>query len=352
MVLAFGIYSYIDQSRLLPEGLIQANGRIEGDTIIIASKQPGKVIAVHVHEGDEVADDQVLVELDDRATKARVAEAEAAKSAALAQVEQCQAEYEVLCEEVPYSIDAATAAVTASEARLKQAEAEEEQAETERTRYLTLAESSSIGRETAERADLKWRQSQDAVIAARAMLDQARDTLNEAKLGPTRITAKEAQTAAFDAAADAAQARLEEAQSVLADLTIRSPASGAVTMRLADLGEVVNAGTPLLEVVDLDRLYLKVFVPEVDIGKVRIGLPAQIYIDAFPDTPFAAEVRNIASRAEFTPKEIQTPDERVKLVYAVKLYLTENPEHRLTPGLPADAVIRWQEDTPWTKPRW
>ena len=352
VALALGIYHYFDQSRQLPDGLIQANGRIEGDTIIIASKQPGKVIAVHVHEGDEVTHDQVLVELDDRAIQARVAEAEAAKAAAAAQVEQCQAEYEVLCEEVPYSIDAATAAVTASEARLQQAQAAEQQANTERKRYWTLAESSSIGLETAERADLKWRQSQDAVTAARATLQQARDTLKDAQLGPTRITAKQAQTAAFEAAADAAQARLEEAQSVLADLTIRSPASGAVTMRLADLGEVVNAGTPLLEVVDLDRLYLKVFVPEVDIGKVRIGLPAQIYIDAFPDMPFAAEVKYIASRAEFTPKEIQTPDERVKLVYAVKLYLKGNPEHRLTPGLPADAVIRWQENTPWTKPRW
>lgn len=351
-VLAFSIYRYIDQSRQLPDGLIQANGRIEGDTIIIASKQPGKVAAVHVHEGDDVAADQVLVELDDRATRARVAAAEAAKMAAIARAEQCQAEYEVLCEEVPYSIDAATAAVTASEAQLRHAESEEKQAEKERNRYWKLAESSLIGWETAERADLKWRQAEDAVIAARAVLAQARDSLKEAQLGPTRITAKQAQTAAFKAAANAAQARLEEAQIALSDLTIRSPAGGAVTMRLADLGEVVNAGTPLLEVVDLDRLYLKVFVPEVDIGKVRRGLAAQIYIDAFPDTPFAAEVKNIAARAEFTPKEIQTPDERVKLVYAVKLYFKNNPEHRLTPGLPADAVIRWQEGTPWSKPRW
>lgn len=350
--LAFGTYSYFDRTRQLPEGLIQANGRIEGDTIIIAGKQSGKVVAVHVHEGDDVTSDQVLVELDDQATRALVAEADAAKAAAIAQVKQCQAEYEVLCEEVPYSIDAASNAVTASEARLQQAESVEKQAKIERTRYWTLAESSSIGWETAERADLAWRQAQDAVTATRAALAQARDTLKKAKLGPTRITAKQAQTAAFEAAADAAQARLEQAQSVLADMTIRSPISGAVTMRLADLGEVVNAGTPLLEVVDLDQLYLKVFVPEADIGKVRLGLPAQIYIDAFPDTPFVAEVKNIASRAEFTPKEIQTPNERVKLVYAVKLYFADNPEHRLTPGLPADAVIRWQEDAPWSKPRW
>jgi HlyD family secretion protein len=95
-----------------------------------------------------------------------------------------------------------------------------------------------------------------------------------------------------------------------------------------------------------------VFVPETEIGRVRLGLPARIYTDAFPERPFPATVRYIASRAEFTPKEIQTPDERVKLVYAVKLYLDENPDHRLTPGLPADAVIRWKDDTPWQRPRW
>lgn len=352
IAVGIAVYQYLDRGRQLPEGLIQANGRIEGDSIIVASKQPGKVLAVHVHEGDDAAMDQVLVELDDQATRARVAQAKAAKVVAAAQVEQCLAEYEVLCKEVPYSIDAASAAVTASKARLQQAKSAAQQAEKERHRYWKLAESSLLGWETAERADLKWRQALDAVTTARAMLVQARETLKDAKLGPTRITAKQAQTAAFAAAADAAQARLEEAQSVLDDLTIRSPAAGAVTMRLAEVGEVINAGTPLLEVVDLDRLYLKVFIPEVDVGKVRLGLPAQVYIDAFPATPFAAKVRNIAKRAEFTPKEIQTRDERVKLVYAVKLYFKNNPDHRLTPGLPADAVIRWHEDTPWTPPRW
>ncbi len=114
----------------------------------------------------------------------------------------------------------------------------------------------------------------------------------------------------------------------------------------------MSAGSPLLDLVDMDRLYLKVYVAEHEIGKLRLGLPARIYTDAFPDQPFEAVVRYISSRAEFTPKEVQTPDERVKLVYAVKLYLTENPDHRLTSGMPADAVIRWKEEAPWMKPRW
>jgi HlyD family secretion protein len=120
---------------------------------------------------------------------------------------------------------------------------------------------------------------------------------------------------------------------------------------MVDVGEVVVGGAPLLELVDLDRLYLQVYVPEVQIGKVSLDLPARIYTDAFPDQPFDATVRYIASKAEFTPKEIQTPDERVKLIYAVRLYLRDNPEHRLTPGLPADAVIRWKNDAAWARPR-
>lgn len=352
VVLAFGAQHYIEQSRQLPEGLIQANGRLEGDSILIASKQAGKIVAIHVHEGDEVDADQVLVELDDETSRARVAQAAAEKASALALLEQCRAEVEVLREEVPHSIDAAKEAIKESEARLQQAQSEEAQAAKERERYRALAETSAIGQETAERAELRWRIARDAVTAARATLAQARETLKDAQLGPTRVAAKQAQRAAYEAAVDAAQARLDEAQSMLGELTIRSPSSGTVTMRLADLGEVITAGTPLLEVVDLDRLYLKVFIPEADIGKVRIGLPAQIYIDAFPTTPFVAEVKSIAARAEFTPKEIQTPDERVKLVYAAKLYLKDNPEHRLTPGLPADAVIKWQEHAPWALPRW
>jgi HlyD family secretion protein len=125
--------------------------------------------------------------------------------------------------------------------------------------------------------------------------------------------------------------------SILADRTL-SPTAHDHTPKV-DTGEVVVAGAPLLELVDLDHLYLKVYVPEVQIGKLRLDLPARIYTDAFPDQPFDATVRYIASKAEFTPKEVQTPDERVKLIYAVKLYLTANSDHRWTPVSPR--CYRW-----------
>jgi HlyD family secretion protein len=140
--------------------------------------------------------------------------------------------------------------------------------------------------------------------------------------------------------------------SVLSNLFVTSPVTGKVTNRVRDNGEVVTAGSPILEVVNLDNLYVKAYVPENQIGKVKLGLPAKVYVDAYPNQPFDATVRYIASDAEFTPKEVQTPDERVKLVYAVKLYLKENPGHRLTPGMPADAIIRWKEGVPWRRPQY
>lgn len=171
-------------------------------------------------------------------------------------------------------------------------------------------------------------------------------------MGGERIRVKEADLLTLQGQLMQAKASLSEAQSLLADRSLRAPAAGVVTARMREPGEVVAAGAPVLELLDLDHLYLKVYVPEAQIGKLRLGLPAKVYTDAFPDQPYDATVRHIAARAEFTPKEVQTPDERVKLVYAVKLQLNANPDHRLAPGLPADAVIRWKEGVAWARPRW
>jgi HlyD family secretion protein len=123
-----------------------------------------------------------------------------------------------------------------------------------------------------------------------------------------------------------------------------------VTTKVAAQGEVLAAGAPIVVVTDLDQLHMKAYVPESEIGRVKIGDSAQVHVDAFPGRPFAARVREIASQSEFTPKEVQTREERVKQVVAVKLYLDANPDHALVPGMPADAVIRWKPDAPWVDP--
>ena len=336
----------------LSAGLIQVNGRIEGDHYTVASKVAGRIVKLMAREGDSVKRGQTLLNLDDVQIRARVEQARAAAEASNAQLKAARTDLATLKKTVPLKIDTATSGVLHAEAVLSATKAKLEQADKDARRYRELVEAHAVSRQAKEHADLALRVAKEDHVVARAALARAKKKLAEAELGWDRVKTKESQVSALEAQLKQAQAALAETQSVLEDLTIYAPATGMITTRIVDTGEVIVAGSPLFDIVDLDRLYLKCYVPEKQIGKLRLGLPAQIYTDAFPDTPFPATVRYISSTAEFTPKEVQTPDERVKLVYAVKLYLVTNPKHSLTPGLPADAVIRWQEDAPWAKPRW
>jgi HlyD family secretion protein len=335
----------------LPEGLIQANGRMEGDHVTVSSKFPGRVVDLAAREGSSVTKDAVLIRLDDAQTKAKVDQAARLVDALMAQVEAAHTSLAVLNLEVPLNIEAATAKVESARAAIQKAKAVEYEARRDIDRVRTLLREQAVSQQQVDQAEARWKVAVTEISVANAALDQANKELGQAELGWKRIRSREGEVAALERQRDQADAALAEAESVLRDLTIVAPTSGTVTTRMVDVGEVVSAGAPLLELVDLDRLYLQVYVPELQIGKIRLDLPALIYTDAFPDQPFHATVRYIASKAEFTPKEVQTPDERVKLIFAVRLYVTDNADHRLTPGLPADAVIRWKDSVAWAKPR-
>lgn len=285
--IGYGMWQSRDRG--LPEGLIQANGRLEGDRMLVATKYPGRLAEVRVHEGDAVKPGEVVARL--------------------------------TSDEIAAKLEAARAAVSAARAQRERAAAAGAQANKDAARYSDLLARGSVDRYHTEQMQL-------AAVSARTQLEQSEQQIRQA------------------------QAMEREAGSVLKELNLLAPAGGVVVSRLREPGEVLAAGGAVLDIVDLNKLYLKVYVPENQIGKVRLGLPARLYTDAFPNQPVDATVTNIASRAEFTPKEVQTPDERVKLVYAVKLSLKSNPGFKLTPGLPADAVIRWKDGVEWQRPRW
>jgi HlyD family secretion protein len=339
-------------NRGLPEGLIQANGRIEGDRVSIAGKFAGRIARLLAREGDSVTNGQVLAVMEDTQVQAKVSQARAAVMALAAQLKAAQTSLEVLKQDVPLGIEIAQAGVARAEAVLAKADAGEQQASRDAKRFRELLASGSVDNHRSEMADLAATAATSELEAARTGLTHAEKQLAQSRLGKARVQAQSDGVAALAAQLEQGRAVHAEAESVLNDLTLVAPISGVITTRVRDAGEVIAAGSPVFDLVNLDRLYLKVYVPESQIGKLRLDLPARIHIDALSDQSFAATARYIASRAEFTPKEVQTPDERVKLVYAVKLYLNENPNHRLTPGLPADAVIRWQESIAWQNPKW
>ena len=355
VALSFGVGVFLMfrlAHRGLPEGLIQANGRIEGDRVSVASKFPGRIARLLVREGESVTNGQVLGVLEEKQIQARVSQARAAFAALGAQLKAAQTSLGVLKEDVPLGIEIAQAGVANARALLAKANASEQQAARDARRFRELLASGTVDNHRSEMSGLAATTAASELEAARTGQTRAEKLLAQAQLGDARIRAQSEGVAALAAQLEQGGAVLAEAESVLTDLTLAAPIGGVITTRVRDAGEVIAAGAPVFDIVDLDRLYLKVYVPESEIGKLRLNLPARVYTDAFPDQPFRARARFIASRAEFTPKEVQTPDERVKLVYAVKLYFDENPDHRLTPGLPADAVIRWKDGVAWQKPTW
>ena len=333
------------------DGLLQVNGRIEGDRVTVAPKFAGRVVELAVREGDVVTAGQRLVRLDDRAVGARLEQALAAQAALRSQLAAQESAISLLRAETVVAVQAARTRVAAAEAEVRRAEAAHEQDGRDHARAVDLSSRGFIGPQALERAALVLKQSDDQRDVARAALAQAQQALRDAELGPQRVSAREAELAVTRARMQEAAAAVTEAHTALDDLAISAPVAGTVTGRFVNLGEVVNAGTPLLELTDLGRLYLKAYLPETQIGRVRRGMPARIHVDAYPGEPFAATLRYVAARAEFTPKEVQTVDERVKLVYEVRLYADQNPGGRLNPGQPADGVIRWRDGAAWQAPR-
>ena len=135
-----------------------------------------------------------------------------------------------------------------------------------------------------------------------------------------------------------ASANLELAKIMLGYTTLRAPFSGVILTRQTELGEVMQPGTPVVTLADLDHVWLRAYVAETDLGRIRWGQPATVHTDTYPDKAYPGQISFISSEAEFTPKSVETHKERVTLVYRIKIDV-ENPRHELKPGMPADATI-------------
>ncbi len=335
-----------------PAGLILANGRIEGDRTIAATKIPGRISEVLVREGDTVAAGAIVAVISDARVMAQLRQAQAALAAIDAQLASGQTALGVAGKQAVLAIAAGKQAAASASAVVGKADAGTALAARDLERMRILEAQGSIETHRREEAELLLAVRGADRTSALAGAAAARDQLAEIRLGPARVRAQRQGLAALAAQRQQAAAAVAEAQSVADDLNIRSPVAGTIVSRVAEPGTILAAGSAIIELVDLDHLYMTAFVPSVEIGKLRRGQQAHVYVDAFPDRPFAAQLQTIADRAEFSPKEVQTKDERVKQVYRIKLRIAGNPGHRLTPGIPADAVIRTDPAAAWRRPKW
>ena len=168
---------------------------------------------------------------------------------------------------------------------------------------------------------------------ARAAYNQSKAQYDVVKAGPRQETIDQAR-----ARAKQAEAALQLAKTRLSYATLASPMSGVVMSKNIEPGEYVAPGTPVVTVGDLVNVWLRAYIPETELGRVKVGQKARVTTDTYPGKVYEGRIAFIAQEAEFTPKNVQTEKERVKLVYRIKIDIT-NPAMELKPGMPADAVI-------------
>lgn len=333
-----------------PDDLLAAGGRMEGDEMIVAPKVAGQVVKILKDKGDAVAPGELLAMISSEQIAAQLKAAQEQEAYWQQRVEQTRLDLDYTRGQMATSIDAAQAQVGAARAQIEEARAQAVRYEKDYRRYQTLLSRRVITQQLLDQTRANHEAATATVTARLQRLAEAQAQLAQARLLVKTVEAKEAEHQAALAQLQTARAKIQEAQATFEDTRIKSPGRGVILTREAEPGLVVSPGTPLFTIVDLDRLYLKVFIPEAQIGRLRLGQEARIFVDAYPDRHFDARVGRVSQRAEFTPKYVETREERIKLVYAVEL-LAANPDGFLKPGMPADGVIRLKEGAPWRRPR-
>lgn len=352
---------------------IALSGRIEGDDSAVASKTTGRILDVRVREGDSVTAGQVLATLDDQQIRARADRAREAVDGAEDRAKAATAQIEVLKEQLREGqlqteqakadaegrVAQAGADLAAAEADLARQEAQFQLATFDKDAYTRLAQTGAVSERQGKEASTTADQQAAAVAAAKRRVEAARGALITAKANVANAAIRGAQTAAVrkqivqqeaeiaSATSSWAQARadLAEAQANLQDLTVKAPFSGTVMTRTAEPGEVIQAGTPIITLLDLTKVYLRGFIPEGNIGRVKIGQAARVYLDSAPKKPVDAYVLRVDPQATFTPENTYFQDDRVKQVVGVKLELKDAIGFA-KPGMPADGEVL-VEGTSW-----
>lgn len=294
--------------------VISASGTIEAIEVNVASKVSGQILTLAVEEGARVKPGDVLANVDHATADIQLRQAEAGVDLAQAQL--------FLLRNGARKED-----IQQAEAVLKQAEAGLLVASDDARRMRELVRTGSVT--TKQRDDAEAR-----LTVAEAQRSAAAEALSKVRrlARPEEIQAAEARLAQARAAADLLT-------KTISDCTITAPAGGIVTHKAVEAGELVTPGATVVTLTELDSVYVMIYVTETEMGRVRLGDAVEVRIDAFRDRVFAGKITYISPEAEFTPKNVQTKEDRVKLVFGVKVEI-ENKDGLLKPGLPADALFR------------
>ncbi|RPJ57603.1 MAG: HlyD family efflux transporter periplasmic adaptor subunit [Acidobacteria bacterium] len=359
-----------------PDNRIAFSGNIEMTEVKIAFRIPGRIEELPLKEGDTVKAGTVVARLDTAQLESQKQRVEATRASSEARLNQVNTSIDYQAETVEGQIEQRRAEVRNAQAMLdellagsrkqdiEQARAAMDRARTEYQiaekdwqRAETLFKDEDISASALDQAKSRFdaaaaglRQAEErlslvqegpraeTIEAARAQLGRAQAGLRLAEAARLEVKRTRQERDARLADIDQVQAELGVVNAQLNDSIAVAPTDGVVLVKSAEQGEVVAAGSTVLTLGDLDHPWLRGYVSETDLGRIKLGMPVKVTTDSFPGKVYQGKISFIASEAEFTPKQIQTPEERVKLVYRIKVDV-ENPNYELKSNMPADAEI-------------
>ncbi len=314
----------------LPAGIAGGNGRIEATEIDISTKTPGRIKEILVDEGAFVSAGQVLAVMDTQQLEAQKKQAEASLQRAVISVDTARS----LLSQREAEREAAAAVIG-------QREAEQDAAERKLARTEQLIRTNTTSQQTLDDDRAAAQRARAAVAAAKASL-----SASEAAIG-----AAKAQIIDAEASVVAAQAAIESIVADINDSTLRSPREGRVQYRVAQPGEVLSSGGRVLNIVDLSDVYMTFFLPTEQAGRIQMGSEVRLVLDAAPQYVIPATASFVADVAQFTPKTVETEEERQKLMFRIRAKISPDllREHiqYVKTGLPGMAYVRIAQDAEW-----
>ncbi|MEN6622853.1 MAG: efflux RND transporter periplasmic adaptor subunit [Smithella sp.] len=319
-----GIFVYLGQKKNNKNEMF-FSGTIETTNSNLSFQVSGRVIAVNAQEGQTVAKDQVIAELDPTELQSRYDQAKANLDRAIKTKKQLETVLHISKNTLPQEVSRAAANVRSAQDTMQDAEKNYR-------RYAELFRKNVVTEKERDAVKLTY-------DVAKSRLTEAQSAMRLAQGNLSRIEAAGQDIETSTAQIDLTRAALVQAATQLDYTKLRSPINGTVISRNVEPGETVTPGREVMTISDISRVDLKIFVDETQIGKVKPGQKAEAKVDTFPNKVFTGFVSFISPEGEFTPKIIQTQKERVKLVYLVKISIA-NPTSELKAGMPADARLQ------------
>ncbi len=351
LLLAVALYitfHYINPSR---DNYLKVSGRVEASETELATQIPGRLKSVLIEDGTAVRTGQIVAVIEDEELQSQRREFIRGTEELVERIRAAEFDLKYTAENVRHTIDEARKSLSIAKARLKQARDRREKTQKDFRRFSNLRQKGVIPEERYEKMRLAYSLSEEEARTAEKEVELAEISLLKAKASRDLVRAKEKELLALGKSLQRLKERLKQVEITIGHTRIKAPEDGIILKRVAEPGEVLPQGGIAGIMINPASLYVKTFVPETYIGKIYINMEAQVFSDAYPDYPFTGRICYISDRSEFTPKEVQSYEERVKQVFAVKICFPDTTAGQkksyrdvLKKGMPVDVRFEIKED--------